>query len=68
ALVSTLLVLAILEHWFMVVPLNGAKLWLWSLQPERRSRVAGEDCTPPANRLSAEVSTLPRRRPRRELH
>lgn len=57
ALVSTLLVLAILEHWLMVVPLNGAKLWLWSLQPERRRRVvdaevgaqAAPACEPVAN-------------------
>lgn len=30
-LVATLLGLAILEHWFLVIPLDGAKLWEWSL-------------------------------------
>lgn len=29
--VATLMVLAILEHWFLVVPLPSAKLWHWSL-------------------------------------
>jgi putative photosynthetic complex assembly protein 2 len=38
ALVSSLLCLAILEHWFMVVPVNGAKLWQWALDSARRAR------------------------------
>jgi putative photosynthetic complex assembly protein 2 len=32
ALVSTLLALAILEHWFMVLPLPTEKLWQWGLR------------------------------------
>ncbi|WP_153114702.1 putative photosynthetic complex assembly protein PuhE [Rhodocyclus tenuis] len=61
ALVSTLLVLAILEHWFMVVPLNGAKLWLWSLHPERRSRVIASDLPDDPKELVADVAKLVQR-------
>jgi putative photosynthetic complex assembly protein 2 len=32
ALVSTLLILAILEHWFMVLPLPTEKLWAWGMR------------------------------------
>lgn len=35
--VSTFLALAILEHWFLVLPLQDAALWRWAL----RSRAAG---------------------------
>jgi hypothetical protein len=31
SLISTLLVLAILEHWFLVLPLRDAALWSWAL-------------------------------------
>lgn len=31
-LVGTLLVLAILEHWFLVLPLQDGKLWQWALR------------------------------------
>jgi putative photosynthetic complex assembly protein 2 len=38
-LVTTMMVLAILEHWFLVLPLSAAKLWnglwQWSLGPRR---------------------------------
>lgn len=42
ALVSSLLCLAILEHWFMVIPINGAKLWQWALDSARRVPSLGE--------------------------
>ena len=32
ALVSSLLILAILEHWFMVLPLPTEKLWAWGMR------------------------------------
>lgn len=35
--VSALLSLAILEHWFMVVPLPTSGLWKWSMRPPRTS-------------------------------
>lgn len=31
-LVATLMALAILEHWFLVIPLPTAKLWTWGLR------------------------------------
>jgi putative photosynthetic complex assembly protein 2 len=38
ALVATLLSLAVLEHWFMVLPLPSEKLWAWGM----RSRAQGD--------------------------
>ncbi|MBK5912764.1 putative photosynthetic complex assembly protein PuhE [Rhodocyclus purpureus] len=35
-LVTTLLALAIIEHWLMVVPINGSRLWEWALHRDRR--------------------------------
>ena len=35
AMLSTLMVLAILEHWFLVVPFDGNALWKWGVKPER---------------------------------
>jgi putative photosynthetic complex assembly protein 2 len=35
ALLSSLLALAVLEHWFMVLPLPNEKLWKWALRSER---------------------------------
>ncbi len=39
--VSTLLVLGLLEHWFLVVPLPATALWGWSLRrrQKRRARI-----------------------------
>jgi putative photosynthetic complex assembly protein 2 len=36
--VATMLALAILEHWFMVLPLPFAKLWAWALRLRSRPR------------------------------
>ena len=33
ALLTSLLALAVLEHWFMVIPVPSAKLWNWALRP-----------------------------------
>jgi putative photosynthetic complex assembly protein 2 len=38
ALLISLLALAILEHWFMVLPLPSEKLWSWALKSNRDSR------------------------------
>lgn len=35
SLVGALMALAILEHWLLVIPLDGSKLWNWSLSPRR---------------------------------
>lgn len=37
ALVSSLLALAVLEHWFMVLPLPSEKLWHWAMGRARRT-------------------------------
>ncbi|MEO1090563.1 MAG: putative photosynthetic complex assembly protein PuhE [Pseudomonadota bacterium] len=34
ALVGTLLALAVLEHWFLVLPIPDAALWRWALKPD----------------------------------
>jgi putative photosynthetic complex assembly protein 2 len=34
--VATMLALAILEHWFLILPLPFAKLWAWALRIRRR--------------------------------
>jgi putative photosynthetic complex assembly protein 2 len=33
SLLASLMALAILEHWFMVLPLPSEALWRWSLRP-----------------------------------
>ena len=40
ALVSSLLALAVLEHWFMVLPLPSEKLWIWALKGSRNAASA----------------------------
>ncbi|MQY52737.1 putative photosynthetic complex assembly protein PuhE [Rhodocyclus gracilis] len=42
ALVATLLSLAILEHWLMIIPVNASKLWQWALDSTRRTAAAPE--------------------------
>ena len=37
-LVATLLSLAVLEHWFMVLPLPTEKLWAWGLRSRAERR------------------------------
>lgn len=39
---GTLMALAVLEHWFMVVPLRDAELWRWAL-PRNDSATTGND-------------------------
>jgi len=36
ALLTSLCALALLEHWFMVIPLPDAKLWRWMLPAQKR--------------------------------
>lgn len=35
ALVISLLALAVIEHWFMVLPLPGEKMWQWAMKSNR---------------------------------
>ncbi len=37
ASLATLMVLAIIEHWFLVAPVRGNALWQWGLQPAQKA-------------------------------
>jgi putative photosynthetic complex assembly protein 2 len=41
-LVASLLALAVLEHWFLVLPLPDEALWSWALKPTTRDEPAGD--------------------------
>ncbi len=52
-LVAVLLVLAVLEHWFLVLPVPDEALWTWAFKPEARRK--GEDRRiPPGQRWQVE--------------
>jgi putative photosynthetic complex assembly protein 2 len=51
--IAVLLVLAIIEHWFLVLPLPAAALWNWSLRARQERRAASD----------ALLATTQRRRP-----
>lgn len=46
SLVGALMALAILEHWLLVIPLDGSRLWNWSLS-HRRSPAASHAADAP---------------------
>jgi putative photosynthetic complex assembly protein 2 len=50
ALSTTLLGLAVLEHWFMVLPLPSERLWAWAFRAERTSE---RTSAPPLSQISA---------------
>jgi len=54
ALVAAMLTLAVVEHWFMVLPLQGTALWHWAMQRDRASHTSG-------GRAVAQPATLPAR-------
>jgi putative photosynthetic complex assembly protein 2 len=41
ALVASLLALAVIEHWFMVLPLPSERMWHWALRSNRTPTVRG---------------------------
>lgn len=45
-LVATLLVLAIVEHWLLVLPIDATALWHWALQHSRRGTPGRAAATP----------------------
>lgn len=62
-LLTTLLVLAILEHWFLVLPLPFEVLWRWGLQARdtrvsRESTESGSSSTQDRAPLPAAAPTL----------
>jgi len=43
-LLATLMALAVIEHWFMIVPINADALWRWSIQsPSENPGLAASD-------------------------
>lgn len=59
ALVSSLLALAVLEHWFMVLPLHSEKLWHWAMGRARRARGMGQGS--PKDTVAPSRAVTPRR-------
>lgn len=53
-LAATLLSLAILEHWFMVLPLSSTALWKWAMRNRRKP-----DSEVPGSIGPIELATLP---------
>lgn len=53
-LAGTLLALAIVEHWFLVIPIPFGRLWAWGLTI--RARLSGEN--PPASRETSKKRAL----------
>ncbi|MBY0438191.1 MAG: DUF3623 domain-containing protein [Burkholderiales bacterium] len=53
-LAATLLSLAILEHWFMVLPLSSTALWKWAMRNRRKP-----DAAPSGSIGPVELATLP---------
>jgi putative photosynthetic complex assembly protein 2 len=45
-LLATLMALAVIEHWFMVLPLPSAELWSWGLSS--RAQIPARDAAKPA--------------------
>lgn len=52
-LVATLLALAVLEHWLLVLPVSMDALWRWAMRAERRAADTGDQ--PPALRVETKV-------------
>lgn len=40
AFLGTMLALAVLEHWFLVLPIPAVRLWAWSLSKEARGKAS----------------------------
>jgi putative photosynthetic complex assembly protein 2 len=40
ALLATLMALAVLEHWFLVLPLPSERLWAWGFQPSHQGPIS----------------------------
>jgi putative photosynthetic complex assembly protein 2 len=57
---GTMMALAILEHWFLVIPLPAGKLWQWGLASRRPSKAFDVEIT--AGFLGAGKTTYMRRR------
>jgi hypothetical protein len=54
ALVGSLLALAVLEHWFLVLPLRDSLLWNWALHLAGRETQTGDLAPAGATRVDLE--------------
>lgn len=52
-LLGVLLALAVLEHWFLVLPVPAERLWEWGLASRRRRQAAGAPAAPGGAAFSA---------------
>jgi len=72
ALVATMLALAVLEHWLLVLPLDTTALWRWALREANRRRAAAAGPgTPPADAAlppNPHLPTLPTPHDEQYLH
>jgi putative photosynthetic complex assembly protein 2 len=60
ALATSLLGLAVLEHWFMVLPLPSERLWAWAFRAEPTSAPSRpEPRFPPAERRGMDPASMP---------
>lgn len=68
-LIAALLGLAILEHWFLVLPLPDAALWRWALKGPAAAPFQAQATVEPANDAgrSAAVSAAPEAHPLRAV-
>ncbi|MFZ5558082.1 MAG: putative photosynthetic complex assembly protein PuhE [Pseudomonadota bacterium] len=58
-LLATLLALAILEHWFLVLPVPDAALWSWGLRSRESEHQRAGDSGPPPHRAPMTASPQP---------
>jgi putative photosynthetic complex assembly protein 2 len=58
-LLGTLMALAVLEHWFMVLPLPFEALWRWALQSRRWMAAAGSSGGPRLDVDHSRIGSLP---------
>jgi putative photosynthetic complex assembly protein 2 len=59
-LIATLLALAIVEHWFMVLPVQDAALWRWALDRRENAPISAMPERQPALPTTRETQTTPR--------
>lgn len=49
-LLASMMALAVIEHWFMILPIHAEALWRWSLKPATTEQAKAETRPPAANK------------------